>query len=72
MKMPTSPHFVYKTGERVPESDTYRFVQYVEGNGLKSAPTTEEMEIDLEKGGSFPPIKSTESAAFWRSVLYDD
>lgn len=63
--MSTSTKTRFKTGEKCGLKSTYRFDGYLDGTTTPS-PTPEEMEIDLEVGDTFPPIKSCEKACWWK------
>jgi hypothetical protein len=54
----------FKTGEKCPESGNYKFVGYTDKT-KKTAPTPEERVIPMEKGETFPPVKSTKEGAYW-------
>lgn len=55
----------YKTGQKCNNSGTYKFDGYTDGTWAPS-PTTEESEIKLTVGETFPPIKSSEKACWWK------
>ena len=55
----------YKTGQTCVTTGTYRFDGYTDGTSTPS-PTPEEMEIDLERNETFPPIRSCEKACWWK------
>jgi len=55
----------FKTGETSPYSSWFRFDGYVDGT-WSPAPTTEEQEIYLTTGETFPPIRSANKACWWR------
>ena len=55
----------FKTGEKCETRGIYAFVRYVD-NQQAPAPTRDEREIPLDKGDTFPPIKSQNKAAWWR------
>ena len=54
----------FKTGEKCETKGTYTFVRYVD-NQQAPAPTRDEQNIPLDKGDTFPPIKSQNKAAWW-------
>lgn len=58
---------LYKTGEEAPRSGRYEFVKYIDGSVYPS-PTTEERIIPLSKGENFPPVRSTNKAAWWKAI----
>ncbi|WP_408006385.1 YjzC family protein [Pseudalkalibacillus sp. A8] len=51
----------YKTGEKAPESGTYKVDKLVNGNNSNEDNT----EVKLEEGDQFPPSPSSNEAAFW-------
>lgn len=55
----------FKTGETSPYKATFRFDGYLDGSWTP-APTPEEKEIPIDKGDTFPPIRSTEKACWWK------
>lgn len=55
----------YKTGEKCVSSGRYHFDGYTDGTNTP-APTSEEREIRLTVGETFPPIRSAEKACWWR------
>lgn len=65
----TSPAMtkLYRTGEIVPYTGLYRFVRYTDGT-VSPTPTREEMVIPLNQGGRFPPVNSSDKAAYWQAV----
>ncbi len=63
--MSSSTKTRYKTGEMCAVTGTYKFDGYTDGTSTPS-PTTEEREIDLESGETFPPIRSCEKACWWK------
>ena len=56
-----------RTGQTCQESGVYRFDGYTDGTSTP-APKPEEREIPLSKGETFPPIRSTGKACYWRLV----
>lgn len=62
-----STNNLYKTGEQAPRSGRYEFVKYTD-NTTTPSPTAEEKIIPLSKGEIFPPIRSTNKAAWWRGI----
>lgn len=56
----------YKTGEVVPSTGNYEFVRYVNAKPGTPSPTANERNVPLNQGGRFPPINSTNQAAYWR------
>ncbi len=51
----------YKTGEKAPESGTYKVDKLVNGNSSNEDST----EVKLEAGEQFPPSPSSNEAAEW-------
>ena len=54
----------YKTGQICPKRGTYRFDGYLDGKQTP-APTAEERRIPLDKGDTFPPIRSANKGCWW-------
>ncbi len=57
----------YKTGDTAPYKGTYEFDGFVDPK-VNCKPTSEERRIPLDKGETFPPIRSCNAAAWWRFV----
>jgi hypothetical protein len=57
----------FKTGAKCEAKGRYAFVRYVD-NPQAPAPTIDEREIPLDKGDTFPPIRSQNRAAWWRLI----
>lgn len=57
----------FKTGETSPYKATFRFDGYTDGTSTP-APTAEEKEIPMDKGDTFPPIRSTRKACWWNRI----
>lgn len=57
----------YKTGQICPLPGDYQFDGYTDGTSYPS-PTPEELVIPLDKGDTFPPIRSSGKACFWRLI----
>ena len=57
----------YKTGEECPKKGTYDFDGYTDGKWTP-APTANEKSIPMDKGDTFPPIRSAEKACWWKFV----
>ncbi|MCP3169068.1 YjzC family protein [Myxococcus qinghaiensis] len=55
----------FKTGEKSPTKGKYTFDGYT-NNPTARAPTAEEQYIELDMDETFPPIKSTNSGAYWK------
>ncbi|MCA1011903.1 MULTISPECIES: YjzC family protein [Halobacillus] len=51
----------YKTGEKAPESGTYKVQSLVSGGSSNQDNT----EVKVEKGEQFPPSPSSNEAAHW-------
>ena len=56
---------LYKTGEECRISGVYAFEKYTDGTTWPS-PTMNERSIPLSRGETFPPVRSSNKAAFWR------
>ncbi|EDM80189.1 hypothetical protein PPSIR1_36102 [Plesiocystis pacifica SIR-1] len=54
-----------KTGQRCETSGHYAFAGYVDGS-TSPKPSQEERMITLSEGGTFPPINSSDKAAYWQ------
>ncbi|SFJ80048.1 YjzC-like protein [Halobacillus dabanensis] len=50
----------FKTGEKAPESGTYKVDSLVNGNSSKNKQT-----IELSEGDQFPPSPADNDAAYW-------
>ena len=57
----------YKTGETCPTTGKYQFDGYTDGKTTPS-PTMEEKVIPLERGETFPPIRSSGKACYWKKI----
>ncbi|HEY0069273.1 MAG TPA: YjzC family protein [Chloroflexia bacterium] len=57
----------YKTGQEAPQRGRYQWDGYTDGT-YTPRPTAEELEIQLERGENFPPIRSCNKGAYWRLV----
>ncbi|MBH0229115.1 YjzC family protein [Halobacillus yeomjeoni] len=57
----------YKTGENVPESGTYEFDGLAD-NRKNANPTEDEKQVKLESGETFPPLRSSKEAAYWKKA----
>lgn len=57
----------YKTGEKCVESGIYGFDGYLDGSAWP-APTSEERQIPLSAGETFPPIRSCNKGCYWKLV----
>jgi hypothetical protein len=53
-----------KTGETCEIAGDYRFDGYTDGSS-SPRPTSDEMEIPLQRGETFPPVRSCDKAC-WR------
>lgn len=56
-----------KTGETCDTSGDYEFDGYVDGS-TSPPPTREERVIPMDRGDTFPPLKSSEKAAWWKLI----
>ncbi|SEA00409.1 hypothetical protein SAMN05421743_102194 [Thalassobacillus cyri] len=54
----------YKTGEKAPESGTYKVDSLVNGGNASQDDT----EVKVEKGDQFPPSPGSNEAAYWKKV----
>ncbi|MBM7553117.1 YjzC family protein [Thalassobacillus pellis] len=54
----------YKTGEKAPETGTYKVDSLVNGGDSSNDNT----EVRVEKDESFPPSPSSNEAAYWVKV----
>jgi hypothetical protein len=57
----------FKTGERCEVSGGYQFDGYSDGSTTPT-PKPEEQEIPLSKGETFPPIRSSGKACWWKLI----
>lgn len=57
----------FRTGETCLESGVYGFDGYLDGTS-SPAPTAEERQIPLSAGETFPPIRSTSKACYWKLI----
>jgi hypothetical protein len=57
----------YRTGEKCVESGRYRFDGYLDGTSTPP-PRTEEREIPLSAGETFPPVRSAGKACWWKLI----
>jgi hypothetical protein len=55
----------FRSGQCCPESGWYIFDGYADGT-LEPFPGTSELEISLEGGDVFPPIRNVEKGCYWR------
>lgn len=58
---------VQKTGEVAKVTGRYEFVSYVDGTKTP-APTQNERVIPVKAGDKFPPVKSSNKAAYWKLI----
>ncbi|MBN1183716.1 MAG: YjzC family protein [Bacteroidales bacterium] len=54
----------FKTGDISPYKAWYNWDGYPDGTRFPS-PTAEERRIPLEKGETFPPVRSCNKGAYW-------
>ncbi|CDQ20922.1 YjzC family protein [Halobacillus karajensis] len=57
----------YKTGEKAPDSGTYEFDGLVDGR-KKDEVTDDEKHVELSNGDTFPPLRSSKEAAYWKKA----
>ena len=57
----------YKTGEKCEISGHYRFDTYTDGTSTPR-PTSQESDIPLSQGETFPPIRSAQKSCWWKLV----
>ena len=55
----------FKTGQVCDTSGSYVFDGYTDGSATPG-PTQEERVIPLSKGETFPPVKSSQKACWWK------
>jgi hypothetical protein len=65
--MSTSTSYRGKTGDTAQYTGRYQFDGYTDGT-TTPAPTAEERVIPLSRGETFPPVKSSKKAAYWRYI----
>lgn len=65
--MPVAVGTRFRTGEICIESGVYDFDGYLDGTSYPS-PTAEERRIPLSAHETFPPIRSTGKACYWKLV----
>lgn len=56
-----------KTGEICQIKGKYEFDSYTDGTS-SPPPTAEEKVIPMDVGDTFPPVKSSEKAAWWKLI----
>lgn len=59
----------FKTGETADTTGHYQFDGYTDGSWTPS-PTQEEQIIPLSRGETFPPVRSSSKAAYWKYLGY--
>lgn len=69
MSTTTSIGTRFKTGQQSPHHARYQFDGYLDGTSWPS-PTAEERIIELDRGETFPPIRSAEKACWWKLIAY--
>jgi hypothetical protein len=57
----------FKTGDKAPSDGQFAFDGYTDGTQTP-APTSEERQIGLKRGETFPPIRSANKACYWRQL----
>jgi hypothetical protein len=55
----------FHTGQKCETTGSYAFDGYMDGTTTPS-PTNEEREFRLTAGETFPPVRSTNKAAYWK------
>lgn len=56
-----------KTGESCDIAGDYEFDGYTDGTS-SPAPTADEKVIPMDKNDTFPPVKSSKKAAWWKLI----
>lgn len=56
-----------KTGDTAPNTGRYQFVRYTDGSTTPT-PTAEERVIPLQRGETFPPVRSCNKSAWWQFI----
>jgi len=59
----------YRTGETSPTNGKFQWDEYTDGSRTP-APTAEEKVIPLDKGETFPPIRSCNKGCYWVLIEY--
>ena len=59
---------LYETGDKAPKTGTYEWVRYTDGTKTPT-PTKNEKRIPLDKGDTFPPVRSAKKAAVWQGPV---
>ena len=59
----------FKTGDNCDTTGRYQFDGYTDGTQSPS-PTAEEQVIPLDRGDTFPPVRSSNKAAWWKYLGY--
>jgi len=57
----------FKTGDKCITTGAYQFDGYTDGT-RDPAPTTDERFIPMVDGFTFPPVRSSSKAAWWKYV----
>lgn len=65
--MATTTTYRGKTGETALYTGRYAFDGYTDGTTTPT-PTSEERIIPLQRGETFPPVKSSKKSAYWRYI----
>ena len=63
-----SPDMTYRSGEQAPYTGMFLFVSYVKAKPETAEPEKLEKSIYLLQGYTFPTVRSTRQAAFWRPM----
>ncbi|WP_146657836.1 YjzC family protein [Enhygromyxa salina] len=56
----------FKTGATCPTSGSYVFDRYADAPSTTPQPTQDERVIPMTRGNPFPPVRSTNAAAWWK------
>ena len=59
----------FKTGDKCDTSGRYQFDGYTDGTSTPT-PTANEQIIPLDVGDTFPPVRSSNKAAWWKYLGY--
>lgn len=57
----------FRTGQTSPYTSRFRFDGYLDGTSTP-APSAEERVIPMDKGDTFPPIRSTNKGCWWMRI----
>jgi hypothetical protein len=59
----------FKTGDTSPIKASYDWDGYTDGTNSPQ-PTANEKKIPMDRGDTFPPVRSCNKGAFWKTVTY--